>query len=418
VCKYRARFVIKILAAVLFGAGASAAQSTDPPPALVSQQAMQRDELLNRGYDLLGKGDRAGALRQFEAAVAIDPTSVTALKEIGFITLEDGDLRAAADSFAAARAIAPHDYFLALQLGYTYDRLGKKSEAQNAFRAALESPDQQVHRDAETALKNVAQETGRENRPWYFDLYGSPLYMSRFSNGIAIFQGRLGWKPKPDLPLSLYLGGQIERDTRSQGGTLPIIFSDDVALVGTGVLWQPRHSHFNLRAEANVALPLINDNNGYSYTARSDYRVIGSYYNRFDGKLWGPVGLLTLAHARGERLFSDLDGSAGYYSRYNNNAIAYVQNREGLRLWTIGHSQTFGYLKYDLAKDTNGDFYNNVGEGGAGMEFRPQKNVNVGLRFEYLRGAYFGIARALEPNPYRPNYNNFQVMLVVGHRFR
>jgi tetratricopeptide (TPR) repeat protein len=414
VCDRRpTHFVIETLAAVLLATTVSLAQSGDAPPQLVpvSRQAIQRDTLLNRGYDLLKKGDRAGALHQFEAAVALDPTNVLTLKQIGFLKLQDGDLQSAADSFEAARAVAPRDYSLALQLGYTYERLGKQTQAKDAFRAALDSPDQQVRLNAVIALKSLTQ----ENRRWYFDLYGSPLYMSRFGDGIAIFQGHLGWKPAPELPLSLYLGGEVTRDTRSQGGALPIIFSDNVALVGTGILYQPRHSHFNLRAEANAALPLISDNSTYAYSARSDYRVIGSYYNRFDGKLWGPVGLLTLARARGERLFSDLDGSAGYYSRYNNNGIAYLQNREGLRLWTIGHSQTFGYLKYDLAKDTHRDFYNNFGEGGAGMEFRPDKTVNLGLRFEYLRGSYFGIAR--EPNPYRPNYNDFRVMLVFGHRF-
>lgn len=408
----RALILVTILAAGVLPSGSTVAQSADGSgeAVLQPQQIQQRDALMNRGFDLLKQGDRAGALKQFKAARDLDPNNLLTLKQIGFLELEEGNLREATASFEAARALAPRDYYLALQLGYLYQRQGDGAKAEKAFRAAEASPDEKIRSDAGNALHNSLS----DRRTWYFDLYGSPMYTSRFENGIAIFQSRLGWKPSAEMPISFYLGGQVTRDTLSKGGTLPIIFSDNVGLVGLGIQLQPRRSHFSLRAEENLAVPLINGGT-YNYDARGDFRVIGSYYNLFPGKLRGPMGLITFDRLKGERLFSDIDGSAGYYSRYDHNGILYLQNREGLRLWSMGPSQVSGYLKYFVVKDTHRDFYNNLGEGGGGVEFRPNKRANVGFRAEFLRGAYFGIAR--QPNPYRPNYNDVRVMLIFGRRF-
>jgi tetratricopeptide (TPR) repeat protein len=402
---------VSILAAGFFPGGIVAQSAgTSGEAVLQSQQIEKRDSLLNRGFDLLKQGDRAGALNQFRAARDLDPANLLTLKQIGFLELENGNLKKAVASFEAAHAIAPHDYYLALQLGYLYQRLDDYAKVEKAFREAAASPDEKIRTDAGNALQNILH----ERKTWFFDLYGSPMYTSRFHNGIAIVQSRLGWKPSPETPLSLYLGGQVTRDTDSKGGTLPIIFSDDVGLLGLGILLQPKQSHFALRAEENLAVPLIGGGT-YNYGARGDFRVIGSYYNFFPGALRGPLDLITLDRLRSERLFSDLDASAGYYSRYHHNGILYLQNREGLRLVSMGSSQLSGYLKYFVVKDTHRDFYNNLAEGGGGIEFRPVKKVNLGLRAEFLRGSYFGIAR--QPNPYRPNYNDVRVVLVFGKRF-
>jgi tetratricopeptide (TPR) repeat protein len=407
----RERILLAALAVGLLPCGLSKAQSAEAPreAVLQPQQIRERDSLLNHGFDLLKRGDRTGALNEFKAAQKIDPANLLTLKQIGFLELANGDVKAAIASFEAARAIDPRDCYLALQLGYLYQRQGEHAAAEEAFREAVASPDEKIRTDADSALRNFLH----DRRTWYFDLYGSPMYTSRFNDGIAIFQSRLGWKPSPGSPVSFYLGGLVTRDTTSKGGTLPIIFSDDVGLLGFGILLQPRHSHFSFHTEENVAVPLISGGT-YNYSARGDFRAIASYYNLFGGKLRGPLGLVTFDRLRGERLFSDIDASSGYYSRYNHNGIFYLQNREGLHLWNMGPSQMSGYLKYFLVKDTHRDFYNNLGEGGGGIEFRPDRKANVGLRFECLRGSYFGIAR--QPNPYRPNYTDIRVTLLFGFR--
>ena len=372
----------------------------------------QQDRLLNQGYNWLREGNRAAARQAFERALAEDPTNVTILKQIGYLALAEGNLQLAAERFESAWQLAPQDYAAALQLGFIYDRLHQSAKAEAAFRAALASPDPKTFRAARGALKNLP---GVSLNRVYLDVFASPLYATRFSNGIANFWAQLHWRPRPDGPVTLYLGTRITRDSRSRGGNLPAIISDNAALLGAGVNVRPRGWNLNFQAEANLAFNLTQPA-GPNRDVRPDYRAVLSYYRRWDSRLWGPIGALTFERLRGERLFTDLDTSLGYYSRYRDNVIGYLQLREGLRLANFGASSLAGYMVLNLAKDTNRDFYNNVGEVGAGLEFRPHRNLNLSLRAAYLRGIYYGI-EGRDPNPFRPSYNDFRLTLFFGHRF-
>ena len=379
---------------------------------LQSKQEARRDEFLNRGYALLRDGNWAAARQEFQWALAEDPSNTFIMKQIGYLALAEGNLQLAAKEFESARQLASQDYLVALQLGFIYDRLHQRAKADAAFRAAMASPDPQIYTAARTALRNIP---GVSLRRLYLDVFASPLYATRFSNAIANFEAQLHWRPRPSGPVSFYLGTRLTQDSRSQGGNLPAIFSDNVELLGVGINVRPHGWNLNLRAEANLAFNLVHS----AFRRRDvepDYRVVLSYYRRWDARLWGPIGALTLGRLQGERLFTDLDTSLGYYSRYRDNVIAYMQIRDGLRLASFGPSSLAGYMVLNLAKDTNRDFFNNVGEVGAGLEFRPAQHVNVSLRAEYLRGFYYGI-EGLDPNPLRPNYNDFRLKLFFGHRF-
>lgn len=373
----------------------------------------RRDALLNRGYARLRAGDRIGARHEFEQALNADPANATVLKQIGYLALEEGNLALAAQNFEAARVVDPQDATLALQLGYLYDRIGQPEKAAGAFEAAAGSSEARTQQLASAALRALrASQLARV----YLDLYATPSFATRFDNFIVQFQGQLHWRPRPSWPVTLYLGTRITHDSKSRGGSLPAIFSDNVALVGAGVSFRPKRTNLALVAEANLAFNLTTS------TARNrdvepDYRAALYYYRRWEGKLYGPAGALTLGRLRSDRLFTDLDASLGYYSRYDHNGIGYLQLREGVRLADWRASRLYGYAKINLVKDTNRDFYNNLAEFGPGVEFRPSGNFNLSLRAEYLRGTYFGI-EGHDPNPFRAQYNDFRMTLLVGHRFR
>jgi Flp pilus assembly protein TadD len=375
-------------------------------------QVSQRDAFLNTGYAQLREGNRAAARESFERALAEDPDNVTILAEIGYLALAEGNLTLAVERFEAARRYATEDYSLLLQLGYVYDRLHETAEAEDAFRGALASPDPRLRRDAQAALKNLPSANLQRV---YLDVLADPFYATRFSNGVADFDAQLHWRPKLRGPVSLYLGSHLTRDSRSQGGSLPAIFSDNVGLFGLGVDLQPRGWNLKVRAEANLAFNLVMSP-VRNRSVEPDYRVVLSYYRGWTGRLWGPIGLATFGQIRSERLFSDLDTSAGYYSRYQDNGLAYLQVRDGLRLADWGPSRFGSYIILRLAKDTNRDFFNNVGEIGPGLEFRPYQEFNLSFRAEYLRGVYYGIHNT-QSNPFGPNYGDFRLTLLLGHRF-
>lgn len=376
------------------------------------ERVARRDAFLNRGYRRLREGDRAGARYAFEAALREDPSNSSILKQLGYLAIEAGHPELAVEKFAKAHELAPDDATVALQLGYLYDRLGQPEKAAESFESAAGSADAPTRRSAQTALRNI-----RANQPGrvYLDVYAAPLYATRFDNGIAQFQAQLHWR-QPGWPVTLYLSTRITHDSRSRGGTLPAVFSDNVALLGTGISFRPRRTNLTFLAEANLAFNLT-QTVSRNREVEPDYRVALYYYRRWDARLYGPVGAVTLGRLHNERLFTDLDTSLGYYSRYHHNGIAYLQLREGMQLANWGTSRFYGYGKVNLAKDTNRDFFNNVGEFGAGLEFRPHANLNLGLRMEYLRGIYYGI-EGKDPNPFRRQYNDFRVMLLFGRRFR
>jgi tetratricopeptide (TPR) repeat protein len=373
---------------------------------------LRRDAFLNRGYARLRENNRPAALEEFRQALALDPTNVSIRKQIGYLALQDGDLPLAVEHFEAARQQEPNDPGLALQLGYLYERLSRYPDAEAAFAAATTSNDDSTRRSARAALKNLRD---THIRHFYLDVFAGPLYSTRFSNGILDAVGRLHWRPEPRVPVSIYLNGRVTRDSRSRGGNLPAVFSDNVGLLGAGLALEARRFHVSLLAEANLAFNLTQTPQRNRAT-EPDYRVVGYFYRRWESRLYGPLGLVTAGRSRSERLFTDYDASLGYYSRYDHNVIGYLQIREGLRLADVQAARLFGYAKFNLIKDSNRDFFNNLGEVGAGLELRPHREVNLGLRLEYLHGIYYGL-EGRDANPFGSRYNDVRVSLLFGRRF-
>lgn len=231
----------------------------------------------------------------------------------------------------------------------------------------------------------------------YVDLYAAPLYAARFSDAIVTVQAQLHRRLGAESPVTLFLGAALTKDSRSRGGTLPAIFSDNVALLGLGLGAQPGR-WVSVRAEAGLALNLVRSVDHPGPT-EPDYRVLAAVYRR-----WEPLG---------GRRFTEVYGSAGYYSRYRDNGIAYLQLRAGRR---GAAGRLYGYLRLNLAMDANRDFFNNAVEAGPGLEWRASGPLSLSARAEYLRGVYFGI-EGRDPNPYGPSYHDFRVVLVLGRRW-
>ena len=367
------------------------AQSSD------TARALREDALLNAGYDDLRRGETAEARERFKMALAANPGRTEVAKQLGYMSMADGDLAAAAANFAGIHRLAPEDYETALQLGYIYDSLHNEAAAAKSFAAALPSPDQQIHDAAAAALVNVEA----AQRRVYLDVYGSPYYTSRFSNKLAYFEAALGYKPAPDWPVSFFLGGRYAQDTRSHSGVAPQIYGDNVLSAGPGIRFQPMGWNANLTIEEDGSLNLIPSSSSHPRDTEADGRAILADYHYWDG----PV-----------RTFADAGASVGYYSRYQNNGIALLQLRGGAKLWSNQTSRLLLYAPVNVVKDVNRDYYNNLGEFGAGLELQPLTRLDFKLRVEYLRGAYMGIY-GVEKNPYGRAYNDLRVLLVFSGRF-
>jgi len=89
-----------------------------------------------RGVAHLRLGDRAAAIGDWNAALALDARFAPAMTNLGNLRLEDGELAEAIEHYQAAIR-ADETYPLAhLNLGVAYRRLGRRAEAVREMRLA------------------------------------------------------------------------------------------------------------------------------------------------------------------------------------------------------------------------------------------------------------------------------------------
>lgn len=364
------------------------AESTD------EARAARRDAILNRGYAALERGRKTEARGLFVAALEQDPTRVEVHKQLGYMSIGEGDMRAAAASLERAQRLQPRDHMTALELGYVYAGMNRRRGAEKNFRYALGSPDPEVRRKAEEGLVSIR--AGAECP--YVDVFATPYAESRFGNRIMMAEAMLGCRPLPRLPVSGYLVGRLQRDSRTAGGQTPEIYNDNVLSFGPGLRVQPRGLNTSLQLEWNWD---TNVTRSPEHPRRSEGngRAVLTDYGYWEGLLGA------------RRLFSDLGASLGWYGRYRDNVIAYGQARAGAKLWERFPARLNLYLPLNASVDTNKDFFNNIVETGAGAELQFLGGLNLRLRLEALRGWYTG-REGRDPNPYGRRYHDLRVTLI------
>jgi Tfp pilus assembly protein PilF len=390
-------FALVALAPGEFQAQALAASKASAAEPSAADRDARTDALLNEGYDALRRGDKPGARAKFSEALLEDPGRTIISKQLGYMSIADGNLSQAVQELEGVRRLAPLDYETALELGYIYDSLHEDAAALKSFAAALPSPDPKIRGAAAAALKNIR---ARSN-PFYLDVYAAPYNSSRFGDKIAYFEASAGWKPDPDGPFSLYFGTRYTEDSLSRGGTVPEIYSDNYVSLDPGIRIQPKGWNANLTAEWGPAFNLVRSASHPDAT-EFDGRVVLADYRYWDAP---------------HRLFADAGGSVGFYSRYQDDVIGYLQLRAGDKVWDDHKSQLSLYVPLNVYKDTNADFYNNAVEVGVGLEIQPWTKLNLKFRAEALRGTYMGIAGPEGgPNPYGPHYDDVRLTLIYfGH---
>jgi hypothetical protein len=273
----------------------------------------------------------------------------------------------------------------------------------------MESDDRAVRLAALAGLRASAASNAR----LWCDVAATPLYGTRFRDGVADAALELGYRPTRRSPVLFYVGGRYSQDSRSRGEDA-MIFNDNALTLAPGARLQPRGWSASLSAEIDYTRNLVRGE-GRRAAAQTDYRVVLADFIGWDGSLFGPLGRLVLRGTLWERFFSELGGSVGYYTRYEENVIAYGQWREGARLWDDGASRFSLYWGVNAAKDGNHEFFNNLIEGAVGLELEPFRVWNLHFRAELVNGGYLPV-RGGSPNPYRGRYSEFRAMTLFSQR--
>lgn len=356
-------------------------------------------DLFNQGYTVL-RTDPAGAIPIFEEIVRLDSANLQAQRQLGSLYLTAGKTVEALDRFVAAYRIHPSDT-TGMQIAFLLNSLGRNKEAYKMFRSLRKSDDPDIKDVAEPATTILALMLCAEQFPWWVKLQTYPLYDSRFDNFI--------------LPVSVYAGQYLDssriasvfgvlsvtQDTRSEGGTLPIIFSDNVAIAAFGLRTLPLRG-LVADVQFGVAIALTDRPNWEK--VRWDFRVVASYGNGIFPDIRMP-SRVTVRPA----FLADVYSSFGYYTRYSNG-IGYLQAKAGVRFLEYRYSAFDAYGRIDASIDTQGDFYNNIAEVSLGIRFIPNHWWGASLALQFHRGVYWQEDQS--ENPFDKYYNSVRVFLT------
>ncbi len=351
-------------------------------------------------FDALAAGQPAEARRLMRCALRVEPSNLIALKQIVYMDLNAGDEDGAVEDIDALRALDASTPTFEAQQGYVLYRQKKYDRARAAFERAVATGDALTRIQSLNAIKVIDAEYPNH----VLEVAVDAQYLNRFDDGVVDTYARYFERLGKQSPLRAYLGARLLRDTASQVGPLPQIFSDNAVLVGPGLSFQPHGAHYFVSAEANLAYVFYSGRNNTSALV-PDFRTVAGYYNVFRPGAGSPL----------RRLSVQANGSVGFYSRYQHDVIAYLQPQETYDL-TTGALRISPFFQQSFALDTNQQFYNNTAELIPGLQLSLARYPGAALRTEYVRGFYFPF-HTNSVNPYGPTYNDVRIRLTFDRLF-
>ncbi len=358
------------------------------------------------------KTSPANAWTLIEKLAARYPKDIQILKEAAYLA-ESLKMKRKAIEYWKRAFCLEYNAEYAINIAYLYDSLDLKTAAFFYFDVATRGNDPKIRLKAEKAKTNMGgSQTRFFPKPFFSELYTSPLYYSRFDLGILPIISRTGVVLNDKYQAELYFSYRRTQDTKSGvfGFTaISQIFEDNVAIYALGGRFHPVPKiPLVLFLEVGRAQDLVQR---FRPKWRNDVRGGAYYFNR-----WGLKQEYVDRPEMPMKYVASLYADAIYYSRYDNNIIAAAVFRPGLRLWRYKAASIDGYLANYLIRDKNKDFFNNVYSVGPGIAIQPSNRWNVIFRYESLQGFYIPVSSPT-PNPYAPGFYNQIVMVELFSRF-
>ncbi len=363
--------------------------------------------LMNRGFGLVNS-DRSEAIKAFLRVTSRDSGNLLAQRQLGYLFLVERKDTAALSHFLSAERIQSSDT-IRLQIAFVLSRLGRKAEAEELLAHLKYSSDPAIREQADAQLQGGAS-AAVPSKSWP-RIYLETFYDTRWKSTFINLNFQLGEYIDAGKRLGVYGVAALSTDTKSSGGAVPTIISDNSFILGAGLRINAMRSLF-AEVQEGVAYHLIDPPS--TSKVENDFRIVAVYN---DG-MYAPFELHPNVRSPLAPFF-DCYGSAGYYVRYHNS-IGYLQLRGGLRVFEVSKSVADAYAIGRLSMDTGHEFYNNIYEFGGGLRVTP--NVNFGLHVvgEYAHGRYLNnspSATAEREKLYGPAYDSFRFLVILDHIF-
>ncbi|RCK73617.1 MAG: hypothetical protein IGBAC_0065 [Ignavibacteriae bacterium] len=361
------------------------------------------DSLLNRAYSIISSNPKE-AISLFEEAAQLAPENVSIQKQIGYLYIDENDNESALKYFKLAEQISPSDT-IKLQIAYLLNALNRNDEALEYFKQIKESSDKDIRSKAQSAIIVLEANKPIQKFPWWGEIYTSPYYDTRFHTIFNFIQIKEGYYLTHNKLISLLATLQVTSDTKSRRGSegqIPVIFSDNAAILGAGFNFNPVLG-LNFTIQSGIGIDLIKI--AGEFKIKEDFRAVITYGNGIY-----PEISVTEKPTFVAKPLSELYSSFGYYSRYKNS-IGYASVKGGLRFLEFRRSALDFYLRLNFALDTERQFYNNIIELGSGIKLIPDHLWGLSFLAEFNRGKYLIIPPTTTQSKY---YSSFRFYLIYG----
>ncbi|CDZ78311.1 putative PEP-CTERM system TPR-repeat lipoprotein [Legionella massiliensis] len=370
-------------------------------------QAMQatRESLMLDQYYLLKKTNKQAAWVLIKQIIREYPNNVQALKEGGFLAIEEKSTADAIDFFKRAYELT-YQADLAMQLGYLYGEVRDNYRAYQYFKFATKTQDKELELRAQNAMTNLAGvQTKFLPAPYFSELFFTPFKQSRFGLTVRPLIARLGIELNDRFQTKSYIAFRQTDDNKTLNlGQIPQIYEDNVRIISIGLQVTPfKKIPLVGFVEAGGAYDLVFRNRT---RWRGDLRGGFMYYNEL-GARPAYYDKLTL----GAKYYCTLYADTSYFSRFRNNVITTLKTNQGIRLLQYHSSMLNFYMTGRTLFDTNRDFFNNIAEVGPGFSIQPSNRFNALIRFEAIKGMYLPVGNST--NPYGKYYTNRTVQLLL-----
>jgi hypothetical protein len=265
-------------------------------------------------------------------------------------------------------------------------------EAIRWFRIASESGDPEIAGQGRQSYRNLEPQFRRVTTT----MWSLPMFSSRFRDLFNYAQIKTEFRLDP-LPLRPYLSLRFSGDVRRRAmDRTRELLSENSLVAGVGVR-APIHPRLVAWAEAGEAFHYLSRRTRGVPRAGPDYRGGLSWFHRNGATPGG-----------GEAgRFVEVNADAVYISRFDNDAIAYLQLRPGYRL--PGSRMRAQLLwNFNLTIDAKRFYWANFAESGPGIRLQvPGVSPPMDLSVSFVRGVHL----TNRFNPRRPNYFDLRVSL-------
>ncbi len=407
-------------------------------------------ELTDSAYEACNKGETEKAISSLEELTKIEPENVQFRVDLGHVYISIGRYKEAIRELEFLRSENQLSYEGRIALGFAYDQTDKTEPAKREYsvvasgknptwaaeaKMRLEAIEKRAKKappvpKEEPLLKTIANvpleppkpipKISREvskKKPFPIQLDSisfNSTYYERFGNAVFDITMRQYLFPEsPFKPLEVYLEENFIRDTKSKGGELPDIYSDNILQVGLGVRLKPIETEYlYLYGIGYGGRKLIKE--GGNYREYGDFRSGINYYKGWGTHYLPKMPAETVSFIMKE--WGEFSFDISCYNRFDNNVIGYFDVREGEKILQVKDRDLDGYLRSNIIVDSRGEYYNNLTEVGMGFRFQliPKKSFYISC--EKMWGFYFG-REAADPNPYGNHYHDLRIQISTYYEW-